>query len=159
MTKRSVALVGVLIVMAMIRSSVIGAVSAIAASDTANGSFSIFLPLILNAFGPCTEVDLYTSPTNANPPNHSHVGDLRPVLTWDWSEACSPTEYIVNLWTNATNGTMVDTGFGGTTGDSGRDWSPSVDLTPGTAYLWHVAAMNGTMIGTYSELWEFIVGP
>ena len=56
MTKRSVALVGVLIVMAMIGSSVIGAVSAIAASDTANGSFSVFLPLILNAIGAMAEV-------------------------------------------------------------------------------------------------------
>lgn len=56
MTKRSVALVGVLIVMAMIGSSVIGAVSAIAASETANGSFSVFLPLILNAIGAMAEV-------------------------------------------------------------------------------------------------------
>jgi hypothetical protein len=56
MTKRSVALVGVLVVMAMIGSSVIGAVSAIAASDTANGSFSVFLPLILNAIGAMAEV-------------------------------------------------------------------------------------------------------
>jgi hypothetical protein len=56
MTKRSVALVGVLLIMAMIGSSVLGAVSAIAASDTANGSFSIFLPLILNAIGAMAEV-------------------------------------------------------------------------------------------------------
>jgi hypothetical protein len=56
MTKRSVVLVGVLIIMAMIGSSVIGAVSAIAASDTANGSFSVFLPLILNAIGAMAEV-------------------------------------------------------------------------------------------------------
>lgn len=56
MTKRSVALVGVLIVMAMIGSSVIGAVSAIAASDAAEGSFSVFLPLILNAIGAMAEV-------------------------------------------------------------------------------------------------------
>jgi len=56
MTKRSVVLVGVLIIMAMIGSSVIGAVSAIAASDTANGSFSVFLPLILNAIGAIAEV-------------------------------------------------------------------------------------------------------
>ena len=56
MTKRSVALVGILIVMAMIGSSVIGAVSAIAASDTANGSFSVFLPLIMNAIGAMAEV-------------------------------------------------------------------------------------------------------
>jgi hypothetical protein len=40
----------------MIGSSVIGAVSAIAASDTANGSFSVFLPLILNAIGAMAEV-------------------------------------------------------------------------------------------------------
>ncbi|TFH35385.1 MAG: hypothetical protein E4G99_07410 [Anaerolineales bacterium] len=56
MTKRSVSLVGVLILMAMIGSSIIGAVSAIAASDTANGSFSVFLPLILNAIGAMAEV-------------------------------------------------------------------------------------------------------
>lgn len=56
MTKRSVALVGILIVMAMIGSSVIGAVSAIAASDAAEGSFSVFLPLILNAIGAMVEV-------------------------------------------------------------------------------------------------------
>ena len=56
MSKRSAVLVGILIVMAMIGSSVIGAVSAIAASDTANGSYSIFLPLILNAIEALAEV-------------------------------------------------------------------------------------------------------
>jgi hypothetical protein len=56
MTKRSVALVGVLVVMAMIGSSVIGAVSAWATSDAANGTYSVFLPLIMNAIGAMAEV-------------------------------------------------------------------------------------------------------
>jgi hypothetical protein len=47
MTKRSVAFVCVLVVMAMIGSSVIGAVSTWATSDAANGTYSVFLPLVM----------------------------------------------------------------------------------------------------------------
>ena len=60
MTKRSVALVGVLIVMAMIGSSVIGALSGSAASVKPNGSVStVYLPLIMKFFAPFAASDFY----------------------------------------------------------------------------------------------------
>jgi len=121
--------------------------------------FLFFALLLLSACGgPCTEADLLTRPIQDSPANHSLVADLRPVLTWTYPP-CSPEEYIINLWTNATNGTSVDTGFGGLTGSSDKNWSPPSDLTPGQAYIWEVAAKNSTLISPYSPFWEFIVGP
>lgn len=122
------------------------------------------LALLAPFLGACTTrcdetVLFFSDPANTSPLSHTLVGDLRPTLTWNWSVDCSPTEYHVNLWTNATNGTTADTGFGGNTGSTAKDWSPASDLTPGTAYIWQVAAMNGTYVGLHSEWWEFIVGP
>jgi hypothetical protein len=118
-----------------------------------------FIALVLTACGPCSEEDLFTKPEQTDPDNHSLVTALRPTLKWNYLAPCKPTEYIINLWTNATNGVMTDTGFGGVTGSSAYDWSPSVDLTPGEAYIWQVAAKNGTITSPYSPFWEFIVGP
>jgi hypothetical protein len=89
------------------------------------------------------------------------VGDLRPTLTWDYPEGfCDPQEYIINLFTNSTNGTIAPaTGFGGPTGSPDRSWAPGSDLTTGVAYLWSVASKNGTLIGPYSSEWQFFVGP
>jgi hypothetical protein len=49
MSKRSVAFVGVLILMVMIGSAVIGAVSGIASRSSANGPSKVFLPLVMKA--------------------------------------------------------------------------------------------------------------
>lgn len=118
-----------------------------------------FVALILTACGPCEEEDLLVIPGQLDPPNHSLVTDLRPELSWEYLAPCKPTEYIINLWTNATNGTTMDTGFGGPTGSSDYNWTPSVDLTSGVAYLWNVTAKNGTILSPTSPFWEFIVGP
>ena len=100
-----------------------------------------FLLLLTACGGPCTEADLLIRPVQDSPANHSLVADLRPVLTWEYSP-CTPEEYIINLWTNATNGSSEDTGFGGLTGSSDKNWSPPSDLTVGEAYIWSVAAKN-----------------
>jgi hypothetical protein len=126
--------------------------------DTRTLLLLAFLALMLAACGPCEEADMFNIPEQTDPDNHSLVTDLRPTLRWNWL-ACNPTEFIINLWTNATNGTMADTGFGGPTGSSQRNWAPSVDLVPGTAYIWQVAAKNSTLYSPYSPFWEFIVGP
>lgn len=47
MSRRSVALVGVLLILMVAGSTLIGAMSAIGASDTTNGNCNIFLPLIM----------------------------------------------------------------------------------------------------------------
>ena len=121
--------------------------------------FLLLALLFLSACaGPCTEADLLIKPIQDSPANHSLVTDLRPVLTWEYPP-CNSEEYIINLWTNSTNGSSVDTGFGGLTGSSDKNWSPSTDLTPGEAYIWEVAAKNSTLISPYSPFWEFIVGP
>jgi hypothetical protein len=119
---------------------------------------SFFLLVLTACGGPCEEADLLIRPDQDSPANHSLVSDLRPVLTWQYSP-CTPEEYIINLWTNATNGTSVDTGFGGLTGSPDKSWSPPADLTVGEAYIWSVAAKNSTLISPYSPDWEFIVGP
>ena len=56
MSKRSVALVGVLILMVMIGSMVIGAYSAVAKALNDMESGNLFLPLIMNAINPQVEV-------------------------------------------------------------------------------------------------------
>jgi hypothetical protein len=56
MSKRSVALVGVLILMVMIGSTVIGAYSAVAKALNDVESSNLFLPLIMNAINPQVEV-------------------------------------------------------------------------------------------------------
>ena len=117
-----------------------------------------FMLLSTACAGTCTETDLLTRPEQQSPPNHSLVADLRPQLTWLYPP-CNSEEYIINLWTNATNGSSEDTGFGGPTGSSDKNWTPPADLTTGTAYIWSVAAKNSTLISPYSPEWEFIVGP
>jgi len=57
MTKRSVILVGVLILMVALGSAAIGVVSSKAATEAANGTHYSFLPLVMNAF------QVGTSPT------------------------------------------------------------------------------------------------
>jgi hypothetical protein len=109
----------------------------------------------------CTPCDpTFVKPINTSPPHLSMTDSLRPVLTWDYPPGyCLSQEYIINLFTNSTNGTIAASPFGGTTGSQVRTWSPSVDLTPGMAYLWSVASKNGTLIGPYSDAWQFFVGP
>ena len=50
MTKRSVILVGVLILMVTLGSAAIGVVSSKAATEAANGTYYNFLPLVMKAF-------------------------------------------------------------------------------------------------------------
>jgi hypothetical protein len=120
-----------------------------------------FLVLVLTACAPCTiEEFKKMRPLQTDPTNHSLVADLRPVLRWN--ARCTSDEYILKLSVNATDGTVTDTGIGGTTGSSAKEWSPSVDLTPGTAYIWRVAGLDleGPFTSQYSQdWWEFIVGP
>jgi hypothetical protein len=117
-----------------------------------------FAALAFAACTPCTP-DLSFIPVHSLPPNHSLVTDQRPTLSWTYGSECDPPEYYINLWVNATNGTIVNTGFGGLTGSPDKEWAPSVDLTPGVAYLWRVHARNGTLSSPGSGFWEFIVGP
>jgi hypothetical protein len=56
MSKRSVALVGVLILLVMFGSAVIGAMSALASTTEVNGSTNLFLPLVMKVFNPQVEV-------------------------------------------------------------------------------------------------------
>lgn len=118
----------------------------------------LLLGIALTACSPCDGT--FVDPANVSPPHMSITDSLRPVLTWDYPEGyCDPQEYIINLSTNATNGTIAASPFGGPTGSNARSWSPAADLTPGVAYLWSVASKNGTLIGPYSFPWQFIAGP
>ena len=102
----------------------------------------------------------FVSPQNSSPPHMSITDSVRPVLTWDYPEGyCDPPEFVINLFTNSTNGTIAPAGFGGPTGSSEPSWTPPVDLAPGMAYLWSVASKNATLIGPYSNEWQFYVGP
>jgi hypothetical protein len=118
----------------------------------------LFLGIGLTACTPCDGT--FVDPANTAPPHMSITDSLRPVLSWDYPEGfCLPQEFIINLSTNATNGTIAASPFGGPTGSNARSWSPSADLTPGVAYIWSVASKNGTLIGPYSFPWQFVAGP
>lgn len=118
----------------------------------------VFLGLVLVACTPCDPT--FYQPQNTSPPHNSITDSLRPTLTWDYEEtACLPEEFIINLFTNATNGTITASGFGGPTGSPEKSYEPPADLTTGVAYLWSVATKNGTVIGPYSNQWQFVVGP
>lgn len=109
----------------------------------------------------CTPCDgTFVAPLNTAPPHQAMTDSLRPVLTWDYPDGyCDPQEYYVNLFINATNGTVTNSSLGGATGSSARTWTPGVDLTPGMAYLWSVASKNGSLVGEFSFPWQFLVGP
>ena len=118
----------------------------------------VLLGLGLTACNPCDGT--FVQPQNISPPHLSFTDSLRPVLTWEYPEgSCLPQEFIINLATNSTNGTIAASPFGGPTGSNELTWSPSGDLTSGMAYLWSVASKNGTLIGPYSYPWQFFVGP
>ena len=59
MTKRSVILVGVLIVMVALGSAAIGVVSSGAATEAANGTYYTFLPLVMKLLAPLAGTDIY----------------------------------------------------------------------------------------------------
>lgn len=119
----------------------------------------VLLALVIAGCTPTCD-GTFMEPHNLTPLNMTMVGDLRPTLTWDYPEGyCDPQEYIINMFTNSTNGTVAPAAFGGPTGSPDRSWAPPSDLTPGVAYLWSVASKNGTLIGPYSNQWQFFVGP
>lgn len=118
----------------------------------------LLLGIGLTACTPCDAT--FVTPDNASPPHMSITDSVRPVLTWDYPEGyCDPPEYIINLFTNSTNGTLAPSGLGGPTGSSARSWTSPVDLAPGMAYVWSVAAKSAALIGPYSDEWQFYVGP
>ena len=113
---------------------------------------------VLAACGPpCTPM-LNLVPQNSDPTDGSMVTVLEPVLSWTYGEECDPPDYWINMWTNSTNGSITSTAFSGSTGSSDKFWQTPV-LTPGTAYVWQVAAKNATHYSLYSDITQFIVGP
>ncbi|MGD8552323.1 MAG: hypothetical protein PVG02_01565 [Anaerolineales bacterium] len=116
--------------------------------------------LTITSCTPTCDVTLAV-PSNTSPLNMTMVGDLRPTLTWDYPEEnCTPDEFIINFFTNSTNGTISPApAFGGPTGSSETTFTPASDLTTGVAYLWSVSAKNSTDTGPGSNQWQFFVGP
>jgi hypothetical protein len=118
----------------------------------------LLLGLALAACGKCDKA--FVQPTNVSPPHMSMTDSLRPVLTWDYADgSCDPQQFIINLFTNSTNGTIAASPLSGVTDGEERSWAPAGDLTPGMAYLWSVASKNATTTGEYSDAWQFFVGP
>lgn len=120
----------------------------------------IFLVILLTGCQPCTEqLTKDNMPDPLDPIDLVVVDDLRPELTWDFV-GCIPEEYEIKLFTKSTNGSEVDTGLGGFTGSSDKNWTPSVDLTVGTHYIWQVAAKaEGAASGYFTPREHFVVGP
>ncbi len=117
-----------------------------------------FLAIVLTGCN-CTSQQTYNSfPIPIAPIDLAVVDDLRPELIWDW-KICTPEQYEVQLFSKATNESRVDTGLGGLTGSSDQHWTPSVDLTLGTHYIWRVAAKAEGADPGGSTIGEFVVGP
>ncbi len=100
-------------------------------------------------------------PQNASPPHRSLVDSGQPTLEWTYHgpQNCYARHFDVQVFTNSTEGVLEDTGMGGDTQSSAKQWSPPADLVPGTRYVWRVAARNSSTFGPYSEWTEFIAGP
>jgi len=101
--------------------------------------------------------DYYPNPLE--PIDLTVVDDLRPEFKWDYA-GCIPEQYDIQLFSRATNGGNVDTGLGGLTGSSDKNWTPSADLTVGTHYVWRVAAKAEAADPGYPSYYgQFVVGP
>lgn len=118
------------------------------------------LGIVLIGCSPCTEqMTKENLPEAIEPIDLTVVDNLRPEFKWDY-EGCIPEQYDLHLFSKSTNGTWEDTGLGGLTGSSDRNWTPSVDLTVGTHYIWKVGAKaEGADPGYLSSTAQFFVGP
>jgi len=119
-----------------------------------------FLVIVLTGCSPCTEqMTKEYIPELVEPIDLVVVDNLRPEFKWDYV-GCIPEQYEISLFSKVTNEAQVDTGLGGLTGSSDRNWTPPVDLTLGTHYIWKVAAKaEGADPGYTSYVAQFMVGP
>jgi hypothetical protein len=112
----------------------------------------------------CTPTPLPTCPTgDLIPPIPSFPGDytivtsLSPSFQWTYPDDCVPEGYSIEVTTYGGYG--YGTTITGGTGSPATSWGPASPLEPATDYEWHVAAINGTTLGPWSDSYRFWTGP
>jgi hypothetical protein len=91
------------------------------------------------------------------PADYTIVTSLSPTFQWEYPDDCVPEGYRIEVTTYGGYGygTTIDGG----TGSSATAWAPGSPLEPATDYEWHVAPINGTTLGPYSDSYRFWTGP
>jgi hypothetical protein len=91
------------------------------------------------------------------PGDYTIVTSLSPTFQWTYPDDCVPEGYRIEVTTYGGYGygTTIDGG----TGSPATSWGPASPLEPATDYEWHVAPINGTTLGPYSNSYRFWTGP
>jgi hypothetical protein len=91
------------------------------------------------------------------PADYTIVTSLSPTFQWTYPDDCVPEGYRIEVTTYGGYGygTTIDGG----TGSPATSWGPASPLEPATDYEWHVAPINGTTLGPYSDSYRFWTGP
>ena len=108
----------------------------------------LFLLLLLTgcdlpAGDECTFEDL-PAPINFSPSNGEVIGDLSPVITWDYIGTCEPDSFNIVLWDVTGEAMEVETA---TIDALASSWSPSSLLSTASLYDVEIAAVSGSTTG------------
>lgn len=88
-----------------------------------------------------------------SPANNAQFQALNPTFTW--AAATNAESYDIQVSTDVGFGTIVASA----TGLTMTSFTPSTFLSDNTTYYWHVRAVNGCAIGTYSTTYNFATSP
>jgi hypothetical protein len=104
----------------------------------------------------CPTGDL-VAPVPSFPGDYTIVTSLSPSFQWTYPDDCVPEGYSIEVTTYGGYG--YGTTITGGTGSPATSWGPASPLEPATDYEWHVAAINGTTLGPWSNSYRFWTGP
>jgi hypothetical protein len=105
--------------------------------------------------GDCAPEDM-AAPINIVPSNGDVVGDLSPMVTWDYAGACIPDTFDIELW-DVTEAEAVEV-QSATVDGFAVSWTPSSPLTPASIYNFYIMPASGSTTG--QQAWaRFRTGP
>jgi len=104
--------------------------------------------------GPVCATESLAAPDLLRPMNGNIVTTAQPTLIWKYPNPCVPEGYRIDL---SVDPSFSDTSLSGGTGNPSTRWSPGTDLADCTWYYWRVAPINGTTLGPFSTVRNFLV--